>query len=347
MPDTTAARLYALIHACGPYTPGDLAALHAAADFSTRHGGGMHALIVTDAASSETVIGEARKAGATAITSIQTPESVDTLQPHQLADLFIALLDDATANGTNPPAGSRSQLILVSAGTRAEEASGAIAARIDAVPAGRPKHIDIGENGALRITRSGYGGRLDVTQVVSAPFSIAAVRAPEGSAAQAGDGSASGTEVPAHILPYPVPDPAFPMVTGTQVENETNLEGARLVISGGRGMGGEDGFSLLRRLAVTLDGALGGSLPAVDAGWAPVSRQVGQSGKYVTPDIYLAVGISGTPQHLAGIDPHSQIIAVNKDPDAPIFQVARVGILASWEAFLPALLEAIEAEASP
>lgn len=116
------------------------------------------------------------------------------------------------------------------------------------------------------------------------------------------------------------------------------LEGARLIVSGGRGVN-ETGFSFLEALAVSWGGTLGGSLPAVDAGMVPVLRQVGVSGKYVSPDIYLAVGISGTAQHLAGVSPQTRIVAINKDADADIFKVATLGVLGEWEQLLPALLE--------
>ena len=106
------------------------------------------------------------------------------------------------------------------------------------------------------------------------------------------------------------------------------LQGARLVIAGGRGMQSEAGFALLHELADALHAAVGGSLPAVDAGWVSVSRQVGQSGKYVSPRVYVAVGISGTPQHLAGIGPHTRIVAINSDPRADIFGVAELGVVA-------------------
>ncbi len=116
------------------------------------------------------------------------------------------------------------------------------------------------------------------------------------------------------------------------------VESGRIVVSGGRGVN-EQGFALLEDLAVKVDGTLGASLPAVDAGMAPVGRQVGVSGKFVSPKVYLAVGISGTAQHLAGISTDTCIVAINKDPDADIFKVANMGVVAEWEALLPALLQ--------
>ncbi|HEV3429604.1 MAG TPA: electron transfer flavoprotein subunit alpha/FixB family protein [Paraburkholderia sp.] len=121
------------------------------------------------------------------------------------------------------------------------------------------------------------------------------------------------------------------------------VETARIVVSGGRGMQGPDGFELLAKLASRLDAALGGSLPAVDAGWLPVTHQVGQSGKFVSPAIYLAVGISGTPQHLAGVSTTTRIVAINNDEQADIFNMADVGIVADWGTFLPALIARMDA----
>jgi electron transfer flavoprotein alpha subunit len=119
------------------------------------------------------------------------------------------------------------------------------------------------------------------------------------------------------------------------------LENARIVIGGGRGLD-EAGFAQLERIANALGGAVAASLPAVDLGFAPVSRQVGQSGKFVTPQIYVAVGMSGTPQHLAGIGSATRIITVNTDADAPIFRVAETGVVADARILLPLLSAALE-----
>jgi electron transfer flavoprotein alpha subunit len=121
---------------------------------------------------------------------------------------------------------------------------------------------------------------------------------------------------------------------------ETPLEGAKLVVSGGRGLDAQ-GFALLGEIAASVGGAVGGSLPAVDAGLVPVSRQVGQSGKFVTPDLYVAVGLSGTPQHLAGVGPATRLIAINTDPAAPIFAYAELGAVADARELLPLLRDAL------
>ena len=125
-------------------------------------------------------------------------------------------------------------------------------------------------------------------------------------------------------------------------KGEGNLEDARVVVSGGRGIGGAEGFQELRRLAKILDGALGATRAAVDAGWAPPSSQIGQTGKIVVPDIYLAIALSGSSQHLAGMTGSKVIVAINRDPDAPIFRAANVGVVDDFRNVLPGLVGELE-----
>lgn len=120
---------------------------------------------------------------------------------------------------------------------------------------------------------------------------------------------------------------------------QVSLAESSVIVSGGRGMRSLGSFDLLHELAAEIGGVVAASLPAVDAGWASVTRQVGQSGQYVRPDMYIAFGISGTPQHLAGVDPLSTIYAVNNDKEAHIFNVAQSGVVESCETFLPLLLQ--------
>jgi len=117
------------------------------------------------------------------------------------------------------------------------------------------------------------------------------------------------------------------------------LEDASVIVSGGRGIGGTEGFALLRELAAALGGTVGASRSAVDAGWIEAERQIGLTGKFVNPDLYIAVGISGATQHMAGCSTAKTIIAVNRDPESPIFRRAHYGIIADYKNIIPLMIK--------
>jgi electron transfer flavoprotein alpha subunit len=227
-------------------------------------------------------------------------------------------------------------LVLLPPGPEGVELASRLASRLDGVSLGGCSELRL-ENGAVTGQRAGYGGRVMMALRTHQARCFATWRA----GAVASPDPRQAPQVRRLVLDGELPA-AIDITPVAQADSSPPLEGARVVVSGGRGMQGDEGFGWLRRIAAALGGALGGSLPTIDAGWLPVARQIGQSGKFVAPKVYLAVGISGTPQHLAGISNDSTVFAINKDPEAAIFNVSEAGIVGDWREVLPALAERLE-----
>ena len=204
-------------------------------------------------------------------------------------------------------------------------------------------NIDITVDGdSVSVTTPVFGGNVLVTTTFTGPSPHLAAFRPKSFAAEPSGGAA------AEVVAAPVP--ALGAVGGATVvavhveeSSGPKLDEANIVVSGGRGLGEASKYEMIEQLAKLLKGAAGASRAIVDAGWVPYSYQVGQTGKVVKPGVYLACGISGATQHMVGMKGAKNIIAVNKDKEAPIFGIADLGIVGDVHKVLPKLIEALQA----
>jgi len=193
------------------------------------------------------------------------------------------------------------------------------------------------DGGKLRATRSAYGGNARAEVGFKNSPAIATVKAKsfDAPAGAAGSGSVSSIDAAG--------DPRI-KVTGTSKPESTGIriEDAPVVVAGGRGLGDEGGFRVLEELSGLLKGATGASRAACDLGWYPPSQQVGLTGKTVSPNLYIAVAISGASQHMAGMAGSKNIVAINKDADANMVKVSKFAIVDDYKKVVPALIEEIK-----
>lgn len=226
------------------------------------------------------------------------------------------------------------------------EVSARLAFRLDVGMAMDVMSLECDETG-LVVTRPVFGGAATASlRIVGRPWIIVPRK---------------GTFPAADPVAVPVAEP-IPFASGlddralqttiTAYERQEatgpDLERARVIVAGGRGMGGPESFELLQTVADRLDGAVGASRPPCDSGWVEPMLQIGLTGKTVAPDLYLAIGISGATQHMTGCSSSQVIVAINNDPDAPIFRMASYGVVGEWQEVLPGFLEALaDASTSP
>lgn len=224
-------------------------------------------------------------------------------------------------------------VILAGASTRGRDLAAWVAADLDAglVADGTDLAVD---GGTVKVTRPVYASKLLATVFVTGGMQIITLRNRAFPQAESTGGSGSAEWVDTAVAESDIPT----KVTGfAGKEGTISLTDANIIVSGGRGVGGPEGFAPVQELANVLGAALGASRAAVDAGWIPYEHQVGQTGKTVSPDLYIANGISGAIQHQAGMRTSKVIVAINKDPEAPIFKLAQYGIVGDLFEVLPAL----------
>jgi electron transfer flavoprotein alpha subunit len=228
-----------------------------------------------------------------------------------------------------------------------------VAARMDIPMASDVLEIDQLSGDQVQLIRAVFVGNLLATVSISGPQVLATCRASQFEASTEGiatgssvDGSsADGLPIEAIELTSTLAcaDKKFISLT-EQASDRPDLTEAEVIVSGGRGTRGAEGFQILEQLADQLDAAIGCTRAVVDSGWMPNEMQVGQTGKNVAPKLYFAVAISGAIQHLAGMRSSKTVVAINKDPEAPIFEIADLGLVADMFEAVPQLLEALQAE---
>jgi electron transfer flavoprotein alpha subunit len=277
----------------------------------------------------EALIDALGRHGATAVYAITPPEPAGyrpLVEAQALAEL---------AARTEPVA------VLIASGPGGTEVAARLAVRLDAGIITDAVQVSAGADGPL-VTQSVFAGTWLAQSRVRRGTPVITVR-------------------PNAVTPEPAPEPtrpvverveltepvpaAAPRVVNSRAKTATgrpNLAEATVVVAGGRGVGSAEGFALIERLADALGGAVGASRAATDLTWCPHDLQIGQTGKTVAPQLYVAGGISGAIQHRAGMQGSRTIVAINKDPKAPIFQIADFGVVGDLHAVLPALIGEIE-----
>jgi electron transfer flavoprotein alpha subunit len=229
-------------------------------------------------------------------------------------------------------------LILLGQAYNDRDIAGRLAARLGVGVLSNASDVRL-TGGGVETDHEILGGTQIATASASQGPYIVLVR-PKSFAAEAVGGGAPAVEV----LELPDIGSAEAKITASHVEEREGpqLGEASIVVSGGRGLGSAEAFELVEMLGKQLKAATGATRAIVDAGWVPYAKQVGQTGKTVKPDVYIACGISGAMQHLVGMKDAKTIIAINKDADAPIFSIADLGVVGDVHKVLPKLIEALE-----
>jgi electron transfer flavoprotein alpha subunit len=247
----------------------------------------------------------------------------------------------ASAMAATIEAGDAPDLIMFGTTYDGRDVAGRLSAKLDRTVLTNNVDLDV-EGDSVVTVEPVFGGATNVRTTFSGEGPFLVLVRPKSFAAEESGGGA------AEVVTVDIPD-AGSTGGATVIERHVEeregpqLDEAAVVVSGGRGLGDADKYEMVETLAKQLSAAPGASRAIVDAGWVPYSMQVGQTGKVVKPDVYIAAGISGATQHMVGMKGSKHIIAINKDAEAPIFGIADLGIVGDVHKVLPALLEALAA----
>jgi len=270
----------------------------------------------------EATAGELKQYGADRILIVDTPVLSDYMSA-PYSDVLSALIKQ-----------EEPELILFGASVQGRELSACLAARFDAALATDCIAVTW-EGGVLSATRPMYGGKILADVQLEGSLKMVSIR-PNSMEVVAAEGAGSIEKI--DLTPEAS---ALKLIEKNMETGKVDLTEADIVVSGGRGMGGSD-YAVVEKLAEALGGAVGASRAAVDEGWRSHADQVGQTGKVVSPSLYVACGISGAIQHLAGMSSAKVIVAINKDAEAPIFSKADYGLVGDLFEIVPAIAEEVD-----
>jgi len=311
-----------LEHAENKLRPSCLSGITFGCMLKEKTGGALHALVIGKDV--KAVAQEASFYGAEKIWTVEA-----TSYEHYLAETYTHIVT-SVAKSIN------ATTIAAASTTMSKDFLPRVAARLNAGMASDVMSVESADS----FKRPMWAGNIIATVQINTEIKVCTVRTTEFAQAtkQSSASSIEACNVPTLPAPAKTEFINFKAVKSERPE----LTSAQIVVSGGRGVKGPEGFQLIEQLADTLGAAVGASRAVCDAGWVPNDLQVGQTGKVVAPNLYIAVGISGAIQHLAGMKSSKVIVAINKDPEAPIFQLADYGLVGDLFKIVPEMIAALK-----